>query len=207
MAQFIPADFSDGMLHDRANAPRQPGCSGQSHRWGQIAWPRVTGVATYLMYLAAGLAAGLVSGMFGLGGGLTIVPALAVALPLQGVGQEHVMHLAIGTSLVVMFFTAMYTTYLRNRHGDLDWSLFWRLLPPVAAGTALGAIAGGRLPGMALRVFFISFVGYMIVRALHRHRRSPNNTQPDNGASAPPVMPSLASQLTGCWSCQGPGSA
>ncbi|MBI2228655.1 MAG: sulfite exporter TauE/SafE family protein, partial [Deltaproteobacteria bacterium] len=34
------------------------------------------------IYLAAGLAAGLVSGLFGLGGGLTIVPALAFALPL-----------------------------------------------------------------------------------------------------------------------------
>ena len=50
------------------------------------------------IYLAAGIAAGLVSGMFGLGGGLTIVPALAFALPLEGVNQKYVMHLAVGTT-------------------------------------------------------------------------------------------------------------
>ncbi len=38
----------------------------------------MTGVAIYLVYLLAGIVAGLVSGLFGLGGGLTIVPALAV---------------------------------------------------------------------------------------------------------------------------------
>ena len=62
------------------------------------------------IYLIAGVAAGLVSGLFGLGGGLTIVPALAFALPLEGVAEKYVMHLAIGTSLVVMVVTALYTT-------------------------------------------------------------------------------------------------
>ena len=58
------------------------------------------------IYLIAGVAAGLVSGLFGLGGGLTIVPVLAFALPLEGVAEKYVMHLAIGTSLVVMVVTA-----------------------------------------------------------------------------------------------------
>ena len=74
------------------------------------------------IYLIAGVAAGLVSGLFGLGGGLTIVPVLAFALPLEGVTEKYVMHLAIGTSLVVMVVTALYTTLLRHRRGDLDWA-------------------------------------------------------------------------------------
>ena len=155
----------------------------------------MTGIGIYIVYLLAGIVAGLVSGMFGLGGGLTIVPALAVALPIQGVVPEHVMHLAIGTSLAVMFFTALYTTFLRSRHGDLDWSLFWHLLPPVALGTAIGAFAGGILPGPVLRVFFIGFVAYMIARALHRHYRLSKNSEATNQTSLP-VMPSAASRLT-----------
>src|SRR3989304_4508051 len=90
-------------------------------------------------YLAAGLAAGLVSGLFGLGGGLTIVPALAFALPLEGVNEKYVMHLAVGTSLVVMVVTALYTTALRHRSGDLDWVLFRRLAPRVVLGAGLRA--------------------------------------------------------------------
>ena len=120
------------------------------------------------IYLAAGLAAGLVSGLFGLGGGLTIVPALAFALPLEGVNQKYVMHLAVGTSLVVMVVTALYTTVLRHRHGDLDWALFRRLAPRVVLGAVLGAICGDLLPGVALRVFFIAFVSTTTARALQR---------------------------------------
>lgn len=120
------------------------------------------------IYLLAGVGAGLVSGLFGLGGGLTIVPALAFALPLEGVTERYVMHLAIGTSLVVMVVTAFYTTMLRHRRGDLDWALFWRIAPRVVIGAVLGAICGDLLPGLALRVFFIGFVSYTIARALHR---------------------------------------
>jgi len=119
------------------------------------------------IYLIAGVAAGLVSGLFGLGGGLTIVPVLAFALPLEGVAEKYVMHLAIGTSLVVMVVTALYTTLLRHRRGDLDWALFWRIAPRVVIGAVLGAICGDLLPGLTLRVFFIGFVGYTIARALH----------------------------------------
>src|SRR5574341_817276 len=102
------------------------------------------------IYLAAGLVAGLVSGLFGLGGGLTIVPALAFALPLEGVSEKVVMHLAV--------VTALYTTVLRHRSGDLDWALFRCLAPRVVVGAVLGAICGDLLPGVALRVFFIGFV-------------------------------------------------
>ncbi|MGD9620198.1 MAG: sulfite exporter TauE/SafE family protein [Mycolicibacterium sp.] len=156
----------------------------------------MTDVAVYGVYLLAGIVSGLVSGLFGLGGGLTIVPALAVALPLQGVTDEHVMHLAIGTSLVVMFITALYTTYLRSRHGDLNWRLFWHLLPPVVLGTAIGAFTGGLLPGPVLRVFFICFVSYMLVRALNRHYRQSKRMTTSDEPDPDPVLPSRVSRLT-----------
>jgi uncharacterized membrane protein YfcA len=82
-------------------------------------------VTLLAVYLLAGVAAGFVSGLFGLGGGLTIVPALAFAPPREGVASRYVMHLAINTSLVVMVVTAL--TVLRHRRGDLDWPLFGRL--------------------------------------------------------------------------------
>ncbi|MDY6999785.1 MAG: sulfite exporter TauE/SafE family protein [Actinomycetota bacterium] len=154
----------------------------------------MTAAASFSVYLAAGLVAGLLSGLFGLGGGLTIVPALAVALPLQGVATEHVMHLAIGSSLAVMFLTALYTSVLRYRHGDLDLRLFWGMLAPVVLGTAVGAALGGRLPGWALRACFIGFVGFMIARALHRHLTTARRAQSGDGPLGTAAMPSGASR-------------
>jgi uncharacterized membrane protein YfcA len=145
------------------------------------------------IYLAAGLAAGLVSGLFGLGGGLTIVPALAFALPLEGVNEKYVMHLAVGTSLVVMVVTALYTTALRHRSGDLDWALFRRLTPRVVVGAVLGAICGDLLPGVALRVFFIGFVSYTIARALQRRYGA---TAKPIGSDATPASPTMPPQLS-----------
>lgn len=161
----------------------------------------VSTFGVYAVYLLAGIVAGVVSGLFGLGGGLTIVPALALALPLQGVGQQHAMHLAIGTSLAVMCVTALYTTVLRDRHGDMNWPLFWRMLVPVLVGTGIGAVVSKYLPGGVLRILFIAFVAYMLARTLYRQRRQ--SEDPDTVAGGgvgvgvgvgQTVFPSLASR-------------
>jgi uncharacterized membrane protein YfcA len=146
-----------------------------------------------LIYLASGVAAGLVSGLFGLGGGLTIVPALVFALPLEGVVDQYVMHLAIGTSLVVMVVTALYTTVLRHRRGDLDWVLFRPLAPRVVIGAVLAAICGDLLPDVALRIFFIGFVSYTIARALYRRYGAAVRSGESEMIEAPPTVPSSAS--------------
>ncbi len=166
-----------------------------------------------LIYLAAGVAAGLVSGLFGLGGGLTIVPALAFALPLEGVTDTYVMHLAIGTSLVVMVVTALDTTVLRHRRGDLDWALFRRLGSRVVIGAVLGAICGDFLPGVALRIFFIGFVSYTIARALHRRYGAAVRHADPEVIQESPTMPGGASlwiyglATGGCGALLGAGAA
>ncbi|HEY7555731.1 MAG TPA: sulfite exporter TauE/SafE family protein [Candidatus Binatia bacterium] len=166
-----------------------------------------------LIYLVAGVAAGLVSGLFGLGGGLTIVPALAFALPLEGVLDKYVMHLAIGTSLVVMVLTALYTTVLRHRRGDLDWGLFRRLAPRVVIGAVLAAICADLLPGAALRIFFIGFVSYTITRALHRRYGAAVRAADSEMIETPPTLPPGASLwiyglVTGvCGALLGAGAA
>ncbi len=121
------------------------------------------------LYVLAGLAAGLVSGLFGVGGGLTVVPALVLALPIAGVTTDLVMHMAIGTSLAVMIFTSAITTFWRHRSDDLDTTLLWRLTPWVAIGGLAGAAVGDALNGLTLRLVFIAFVALTIIRDARRH--------------------------------------
>lgn len=123
---------------------------------------------TIALYLAAGLVAGLVSGLFGMGGGLAVVPMLFVALQLSGISPHYLMHLAVGTSLAVVVLTSIYTTVLRGCGGDIDTDLLKSFAAPVAIGAVAGALVSDQLPGVALRVFFICFVLYVMARLILR---------------------------------------
>lgn len=122
----------------------------------------------FTLYVTGGVVGGLVSGLFGMGGGLAVVPVLVIALGLSGISQVHVMHLAVGTSLAVMVLTSAYTTLLRRRKGDMDRQLLRTFLLPVVLGGIAGSAAGGLLPGWFLRALFVFFVLYMICRMLER---------------------------------------
>ena len=122
------------------------------------------------IYVATGLLAGFVSGLFGVGGAFTMTPALIIALPLQGIADSQVMHLTAGTALAVMATTSAYVTVLRFRVGDLHVPLALRFVPFIAAGALAGALFADALPGIVLKIIFIGFVSLAIVRGIfHRH--------------------------------------
>ena len=104
-----------------------------------------------LSYLVTGACAGLLAGLFGVGGGLIIVPALALLLPPQGVDPAIVMQLAIGTSLSVIAFTSMSSTLAHHRRGAVLWPVFRALVPGLIVGALLGAGLAHVLSGDLLR--------------------------------------------------------
>lgn len=152
-----------------------------------------------LIYLAAGVITGLVSGLFGVGGGLTVVPALVLALPYEDVPASYVMHMAIGTSLAVMIFTAAVTTVWRHVLGDLDWPVLLKLAGLVALGGAVGAAIGDALPGTVLRWIFVSFVFLTILREIWRHwlRPAKATTQGRSAQATPTNAARLSFTLHG----------
>ncbi len=115
-----------------------------------------------VIYLAAGVFSGFVSGLFGVGGAFALAPALIITLTLQGVGDTHLMHLTIATSLATQLVTAILTSVLRYRAGDLRMPMLFRIAPFVG----LGAIIGYILPSDVLKIFFMCFIGFSILRTL-----------------------------------------
>jgi uncharacterized membrane protein YfcA len=99
--------------------------------------------------LVAGLFAGFVAGMFGIGGGFVVVPALAgvlTVLPHDG-GDEHIMHVAIGTSLATIFFTSLRSVQAHAKRGAVDWSILKGWLPWVVAGVIAGVVLTSFMDG------------------------------------------------------------
>ncbi len=88
--------------------------------------------------VAAGLVVGFLTGLFGVGGGFVIVPALTLALGLN-------MREAIGTSLVVIVGNGLVALAFRGA-GAVDWDIALPFTATMLVGSFLGSRFGAKLP-------------------------------------------------------------
>jgi uncharacterized membrane protein YfcA len=105
-----------------------------------------------LALTAAGLVGGLVAGLFGVGGGTVIVPAVFYAFEVLGVGGEGNLHTAIGTSLLTIVATSWRSLRAHRAHGAVDEGVLKTWTPWVAAGALVGAGVAGftSMQGLAI---------------------------------------------------------
>ncbi|SHI25038.1 hypothetical protein SAMN02745129_0416 [Ferrimonas marina] len=105
----------------------------------------VLSMLTLLLYLGLGAVAGLLSGLFGIGGGLVIVPVLITTFTLLGMPDTVYLHMAIGTSLACIVFTSLSAIHTHNKRGNVDWAVVKRFLPGVLVGAYLGGLVADRM--------------------------------------------------------------
>jgi uncharacterized membrane protein YfcA len=114
----------------------------------------------WLGYPALGAFAGFLAGLFGVGGGLAIVPILYILFAAQGFPQDHLMHLALGTAAASIIFTSI--TSMREHHklGNIDWPIVRIMAPGLVLGAALGSGFAAQLPTRPLVLIFTAIVLY-----------------------------------------------
>lgn len=105
----------------------------------------------FVLYLLLGAAAGVLAGLFGVGGGLIIVPVLVFSFSTQGFAPEILTHLAVGTSLATIAFTTINSIREHHRRGAVQWSLFRWLTPGILAGVAVGGATAALINGPVLQ--------------------------------------------------------
>lgn len=113
-----------------------------------------------LTLMAIGALAGLLAGLFGIGGGLVVVPALAFWLPSQGVPASAVLHIAVATSLAAICVTAMASAWAHFRRGAVDLRALAWLAPGLLLGSGGGAWVVARVTQLALTLLVASFCAY-----------------------------------------------
>ena len=114
---------------------------------------RVRGPRAYIGFIVIGLIAGLLSGLFGVGGGTVIVPLLVLMLSFD-------QRLAAGTSLAAIVPTASVGVVSYATSGSVAW------IPALilAAGAVIGAQIGTRLlPRISQAALRWGFVGFLVV--------------------------------------------
>lgn len=118
----------------------------------------------WLSYAGAGVIAGLMAGLFGIGGGLIIVPILMLVFSWQTMSADVAMHVAIGTSLMTITLTSLSSIRAHHRYGTIDWALVRKLTPGLVAGSLSGAVLAAYLPAHGLQLFFACFTLLMAIR-------------------------------------------
>ncbi len=116
-------------------------------------------------YLALGAFAGVFAGMLGIGGGLVLVPALTLMFAAQAqFPAGETLHLALGTSMASIIFTAIASIRTHHRHGAIRWDLVKAITPGILLGTGLGTLVAANVPTRPLAVFFTFFVCIVAVQ-------------------------------------------
>ena len=120
----------------------------------------------YFLYISIGILAGLISGLFGLGGGAVIVPLLIFAFSIQGIAPEVSTHLAIGTSLATIIFTALSSIYTHQQNNGVRWDLVKRVAPSLVIGAWLGGNFAIAINGLLLQLMFGAFMVLVALQLL-----------------------------------------
>ena len=119
------------------------------------------------VYLVLGVALGTVGGLFGIGGGLIVVPVLLLTLPLAGVAPELTAHMAMGSSLATVLITALSSSWNHHRRGGVPWRAVWVVAPMAALGALLAGPLAHHLDGIWLTRLFALFLLFMAWRQWH----------------------------------------
>jgi uncharacterized protein len=113
--------------------------------------------AIVAMLGASGVAAGFLAGLFGVGGGLIMVPVLVYAFSAAAVPAQHVVALALGTSMAAIAASATQSAYGHYRRGSASPIEFKRAAPWVVLGVLCGSVFASGTSGRSLLLFVGAF--------------------------------------------------
>lgn len=131
--------------------------------------------------LLTGLITGILCGLFGMGGGSILVPAITHVfdLPVKN---------TIGTSLMVIVFTSLasFINYLRNN--CVKTTLAFLILPFGIAGAQLGVFLTSSLPDNLVRYIFVVVITVLGIKMLLQPENSAADSKGKEGYNKPAAI-------------------
>ncbi|HFD78991.1 MAG TPA: sulfite exporter TauE/SafE family protein [Gammaproteobacteria bacterium] len=144
----------------------------------------MTTLLPWFAYALTGLFAGLLAGLLGVGGGLIIVPVFVALFSLQGFSPDHLVQLALGSSLASIVFTSLSSTWAHQRRAAVDWVLVVQLSLGLLAGAWTGGQLAKWLGGSLLSLLFGVFELAVAVQMFAGRPPSPHRRRPGGARNA-----------------------
>ncbi|MGB9148913.1 MAG: sulfite exporter TauE/SafE family protein [Burkholderiales bacterium] len=131
-----------------------------------------------LVYLGVGSLVGFLAGLFGVGGGAMSVPLFVMMFRAQNFPKEHLVHVALGTSLTAIIFTSMSSLRAHHQHGAVNWTIVKHMAPGLLLGTFLGSQVAALMPTRMLTIVFVVFIYYLSVNMFTQKKAISARTLP-----------------------------
>ncbi len=131
-----------------------------------------------LVYLGVGGLVGFLAGLFGVGGGAMSVPIFVMMFTAQNFPKEHLVHVALGTSLSAIMFTSLSSLRAHHQHGAVNWTIVKHMAPGLLLGTFLGSQLVSFLPTKILTVVFVVFIYYLFISMLRKKKPGSTRVMP-----------------------------
>jgi uncharacterized membrane protein YfcA len=135
-------------------------------------------IAIFLASILLGAVAGLMAGLFGIGGGLIIVPILAMLFAAQGFPAELIMIMSVATSLATIICTSVFSVLAHHRLDSVLWPRVLALGPGIMIGAALGSVVADHISGNVLRFMFTVYLLVVGVQMALQIKPKPGQQQP-----------------------------
>ena len=129
-----------------------------------------------LLCLLVGAVAGFFAGLFGIGGGLMIVPVLVYLLPMVGVPESLLMSTALGTSFATIVITGFSSAQRHHKLGNVVWSAVKVLAPSIMVSVFICGFFIGKLDRDISSKLFACLVVYLAVKMVLSIKPKTNKT-------------------------------
>jgi len=120
----------------------------------------------FAAYAVVGGVVGVLAGLLGIGGGLIVVPALMFLFAAEKLPAPYHVHLAVGTSLATIIFTALASVRAHHAHRAVDWKVVIRMTPGILIGTGGATLLAINLSAGFLKWLFACFVIFVALQMI-----------------------------------------
>lgn len=116
--------------------------------------------------LLLGGIASFTAGMFGIGGGLVVIPGLTFIFNSLGLGIENSIRAAIATSMVNMLFVSSGSVLANKRLNLIVWRVFYLSIAPIVLGVIVGLFISTSISGKTLNLIFGLFLASVSIKMI-----------------------------------------
>jgi len=133
-------------------------------------------------FLILGAFTGLFAGLFGIGGGGIMVPLLTFIFMKLAFPAEHLLHMALATSMAAIVPTAIASLRAHHKRKAVLWPVVIKIAPGILLGTFAGTFLASYLSAKPLAIFFSCFMAFVALQMVVDRKPKPSRQLPSSVA-------------------------